>query len=184
MKLKLIFLSSIIFQIGLFAQSRYKINGGHSNIGFAIQWNEFGFRTGEFKAFGGQLNTTNDKNLVDAKVTLTVQVGSVDVIVPHLGKMLQNKEYLDSASCPFIFFKAENFKKKKKNIYTAKGELTIKCKPQTVEFIIEDSGRKGKNAFLKVTGSLSKKNWDITGGGERLGDLINITSYFELEKAE
>ena len=164
-----------------FAQETWEFAEGHSNIGFAIQWNEFSFRTGEFKKFSGKVETTNAKDYKDAKVNLVINVGGLDVINEQLNKMLMGKEYLDSAACPEITFVCEKLKKGKKNTYLAEGDLTIKCKTIKTTFTVEDMGKKDKYAFIKVVGTVHKKDFGITGGGDRLGDIINITAYLEMK---
>ena len=172
----------LLSQFLAFTQKTYNIDNGHSNIGFAIQWNDYGFRTGEFKAFGGTIVTKNPKDFNQASANLKIMVGSIDVIVDHLGKKLLQPEFLDSAKCPMITFDCSSLKKKKKNLYLAEGTLTAKCISQPVVFLVEVLGTKEKYAALKVTGELDKSKFGITGGGDRLGNKILITSYFELKE--
>jgi len=164
------------------AQTNWAFGAGHSNIGFAIQWNEFSFRTGEFKDFIGTIESPDSTTFVNSKINLVIKNSGIDVINSHLNKMLMSEEYLDSAKCPEISFNCEKLKKYKKNKYKAEGLITIKCKSVNTTFLVEDNGSKGKNSFMKITGTLSKKDFGITGGGDRLGDVINITAYLELEK--
>ncbi|MDX2188742.1 MAG: YceI family protein [Bacteroidota bacterium] len=164
------------------AQTVWGFGAGHSNICFAIQWNEYSFRTGEFKDFSGKIESPDSTNFNDSKVTLTIKNSGIDVINNGLNHMLMGAEYLDSLNCPEITFTCDKMKKTKKNKYKAEGILTVKCKPVKSTFLVEYTGMKGKNAYMKVTGTLYKKDFGITGGGDRLGDIINITAFLELNK--
>ncbi|MDX2194953.1 MAG: YceI family protein [Cytophagales bacterium] len=177
----LIFLFFISFYVSN-AQVTYIIDNGHSNVNFAIPWREISFRTGEFKSFNGEITTKSETDLTDASVRLSVEVGSIDVIADKLNKMLQEKDYLDSASCPIITYTCTGLKKIKDNVYEANGDLTLKCKTQKVKFMVEDNGRRDKYAAIKVTGVVPKSQFGIVGGGDRLGDGVQITAFFEMVK--
>lgn len=163
-------------------QTNWLFGAGHSNICFAIQWNEYSFRTGEFKDFLGKIESPDSNSFDNSKVTLNIKNSGIDVINTSLNHMLMNAEYLDSLNCPEITFTCDKMKKTKKNKYIAEGILTVKCKPVKTTFFVEYMGTKGKNVYLKVTGTVYKKDFGITGGGDRLGDIINITAYLELNK--
>jgi polyisoprenoid-binding protein YceI len=79
-------------------------------------------------------------------------------------------------------------KKGHKNMYEVKGNLTIKGVTHEVIFLMEDNGiieyDGRKYGALKVTSQLKKSDFKIYGGGDRLGDIINITAYFETVKVE
>lgn len=167
---------------GALAQTQWNINGGHSNINFAVQWREFAYRTGEFKVFGGKIYAPGEADMNNATVQLAIQVDSVDLIAPNLSKMVQSEEYLDSARCPIISFECQGMKRKRKNKYVASGILTIRCKEVPTTFDVELLGLKDTYAALKVSATLDKSAFGIVGGGERLGNTILISSYFELNK--
>lgn len=182
----------IIFTITLFltflgyAQFKYEINGGHSNVGFSVKWNDLAIRTGEFKAFGGELNTLKDSDLTGAYVSLKINSNSIDVIADHLADKLKGDEFLDAAKFPQITFTCSGLKLISPNNYSANGKLTVKGISKDVEFMVEDFGRKddGKYGAIKVIGAISRKDFAILGGGDSLGDKITITSFFEINKKD
>lgn len=183
---KTIFTFAISIAIFSEAQFRYEINGGHSNIGFAVKWNDIAIRTGEFKAFGGEILTTKDADLSGATVSLKINSNSIDVIADHLADKLKGDEFLDAAKFAQITFSCSGLKLTSPNNYSANGKLTVKGITKDVEFLVEDFGRKdeGKYGAIKVTGAISRKEFSILGGGDRLGDKITITSFFEINKKD
>lgn len=183
---KSIFFASIFLVILANAQFRYEINGGHSNIGFAVKWNDIAIRTGEFKAFGGEILTLKDSDLSGSTVSLKINANSIDVIADHLADKLKGEEFLEAEKFAQITFSCVGLKLSSTNNYVANGKLTVKGITKDAEFTVEDLGRKddGKYGALKVIGAISRKDFGILGGGDRLGDKITITSFFEINRKD
>jgi polyisoprenoid-binding protein YceI len=102
--------------------------------------------------------------------------------------MVQGQEFLDVQNFSEILFVSTSVKKEHKNTFEIKGNLTIKGVTHEAKLQMEDNGvieyEGRKYGALKVTGQVKKSDYKIYGGGDRLGDLINITAYFETVKVE
>jgi polyisoprenoid-binding protein YceI len=171
-----------------FGQSTWRIDNAHSNVTFAIQWRQNSFRTGEFKIFSGDIVTKKADSYEEAEIEFKVEPTSIDLIASNLISMVQGEEYLNSQEFQEIVFKSTTFKKKHKKQYEVVGKLTIKGTTHETTFLMEDNGfieyDGRKYGALKVTGQINKSDFKIYGGGDRLGDLILITGYFETVKVE
>ncbi len=172
----------------VFSQVEWQIDNAHSNVTFAIQWRQNSFRTGEFKIFSGTIKSKSENNFEDATVNFSAEASSIDLIARNLSIMVQGQEYLDVQNFSDILFVSKSVKKEHKNNYSVKGNLTIKGVTHEVMFLMEDNGiieyDGRKYGALKVTSQLKKSDFKIYGGGDRLGEIINITAYFEIVKVE
>jgi polyisoprenoid-binding protein YceI len=178
----------LILTCSIFSQVEWQIDNAHSNVTFAIQWRQNSFRTGEFKIFSGTIKAKNESNFEDANVNFSTEASSIDLIARNLSTMVEGQEYIDVQNFSEILFVSTSVKKEHKNTYNVKGNLTIKGVTHEVIFLMEDNGiieyEGRKYGALKVTGQLKKSDFKIYGGGDRLGDIINITAYFETVKVE
>ncbi len=167
-------------------QNIWSIDNANSNVTFTITWRQHSFRTGEFKVFSGEIKLKEDNSFKDAEVNFRMDASSICLIANNLSDVVQDEEYLNTKEFPEITFNSSSIKKKHKNDYEVKGMLTIKGTSHEVVFIMTDYGivnYEGRDyGALKVTGQINKSDFKIYGGGNLLGDIINITAYFETIK--
>ena len=170
------------------SSSKWEIDNANSNVNFAFQWNQNSFRTGEYKVFNGSIITVDKYSYENALVTFSAEVKSIDLIATSLSKVAQGPEYLDVSLFPTIEFKSTSLKKKKRNIYSLQGDLTIKGITKNVILKMEDHGVvvfEGKSfRSIRVIGTFDKNDYKIYGTDERLGNTIQLMAYFELVQIE
>jgi len=184
---KILIISVFIFLvINIFSQNTWRIDNANSNVTFAIDWMQNSHRTGEFKIFEGDIIIPTDNTFDNAKVDFSIEASSIDLIASNLISTVQGEEYLDTKNYPKILFQSTSIKKKHKKNYEVKGKLTIKDITRDVDFELEDNGiieYEGRQyGAVTVTGKLKRSDFKIYGGGDRLGDNINITAYFQITK--
>ena len=168
-------------------QEKWQIDNATSNVTFAIQWMQNSYRTGEFKVFDGDIILKKEGVFDDASINFKMQATSIDLIASSLINLSQNEEFLDSKKYPEIEFKSTSVEKKHKNSFEVKGKLSIKGVTRDVDFVLENNGISEfdgqKIGALKVTGQFNRDDFMIYGGDKRLGNIINVTAYFETVKA-
>jgi polyisoprenoid-binding protein YceI len=182
-----ILLFSLILQAPK-SEVKWTIDNAHSNVNFAFQWMQNSFRTGEYKIFDGSIILADEYSFQNAQISFSADVNSIDLIASSLSKLATGEVYLDAPQFPTIKFESKSIKKKKRNIYIVKGDLTIKGTTKSVNMVLEDHGISVYESRLyraiAVRGEINKNDFKIYGNDERLGNIIKIIAYFECAKID
>ena len=166
----------------------YKIDPGHSNVGFSIR-HFFSKVPGRFKAYEGTI-ALDAKDLSKTAVNVTIDTGSIDTGVEDRDKHLASPDFFDAAKFPKMTFVSTEVIPKGPNHATLKGNLTLHgvTKPVSLEadvlgFSPDPWGgyRGGFEAKTTLKRGDFGISWNkaIEGGGLLLGEDVEVTLNIE-----
>lgn len=176
------------------SQTTWNIDPFHSEIQFKVKHLVISTVTGSFKSFNGSAVADGD-DLENAKVTVNIDVNSVDTGQPGRDEHLRNADFFEAEKYPQFNFVSTSFKKKKGDLYSLVGNLTIKGITKEVELKAEYGGTERDNwgntkVGFEVSGTIDRKDFGVTfnalteTGGLALGENIKILANIQLTKAQ
>lgn len=100
---------------------------------------------------------------------MTIETASLNTELEMRDNHLRSADIFDAQKFPTITFKSTSFKKKKKNLYTMTGNLTIKgiTKPLTLAVTmngpVENPNKNAKNiqVGIKATGTIKRSEFTV-----------------------
>lgn len=112
----------------------YTIDPAHSRLGFVARHAMVTKVRGSFDDFSGTATTGQD--LADARIELTIQVGSVDTRNADRDGHLRSGDFFDVETFPTITFTSTTVEAAAEDTLRVTGDLTIKgtTKPVTIDF--------------------------------------------------
>ena len=150
-----------------FAQTTWKADPAHSSLGFEITHLGIADVPGNFNEF--EVNITSSKpDFSDAVVEFTGQVKSVDTRIEQRDNHLKSADFFDVEKYPTMSFKSSSVKKKGKNKFELRGDLTIKgiTKPVTLTMnyrgTTESPMAKGTMiAGIEINGTIKRSDFAV-----------------------
>ncbi|MEO0570485.1 MAG: YceI family protein [Bacteroidota bacterium] len=125
------FLFFICFSTQLFSQN-YTLDQGHTYFGFSVERFLVGEVVGRFDTFEASFSIQGD-DLTALQFKCAIDVNSINSNNATRDGHLKGALWLDAENYPEIHFVTSKIEKKE-NVYTIKGEFTIKGVTKTVEF--------------------------------------------------
>jgi polyisoprenoid-binding protein YceI len=176
------------------ATTKWVLDPSHSEVEFKIKHLMISTVTGTFSSFATDI-TTEDEYLATAKVTVTVDVASIDTKNEQRDGHIKSADFFDAAKYPqmkFILTKIDNVDND--GSYDIHGDLTIREITKNVKLAVEFGGVikdpwGATRAGLTVSGKINRKDfglsWHMTTdtGGIVLGDDVRVHVALELVKA-
>ena len=141
---------------------------GHSRVAFIVQHHGISEVDGFFKKYEATLTAAKD-DVSDAVFEMTIETASLNTELEMRDNHLRSPDIFDAQKFPTITFKSTSFKKKKKNLYTMTGNLTIKgiTKPLTLDVTmngpVENPNKNAKNiqVGIKATGTIKRSEFTV-----------------------
>jgi polyisoprenoid-binding protein YceI len=165
----------------------------HSEVLFKIKHLVISTVTGSFRKFEGNIITQGD-DFSNAKVSLTIDVKSIDTNQAQRDVHLQDGDFFETDKYPQITFESTSFKNTGGNDYKMIGNLTLKGVTKPVEVNVEYGGSEKdgygnlKHGF-EVTGIVNRKEFGMTWnkltdtGGLGLGEDIKLIANIQVGKS-
>lgn len=162
----------------------------HSEVLFKIKHLVISTVTGSFRKFEGKAVTEGD-DFNNAKVTMTIDVSSIDTNQSQRDAHLQNGDFFSADIYPQITFESTAFKNVGGNDYKMTGNLTLKGVTKPVELNVEYGGSENnghgviKHGF-EITGTINRKEFGMTWnkltdtGGLGLGEDIKLIANIQV----
>lgn len=187
---KLNVLMLILFVAGVAsAQTTWKIDKGHSKVGFSVTHMVVAETEGKFDDFEGSLISKSD-DFNGAEVSFTAKVASINTESERRDGHLKSPDFFDAEKFPEISFKGIIAKEGGK--YKLKGDFTMKGVTKKVEFDITYGGKintgRGEKAGFKLNGTINRQEYGLTwanktpGGEMVVGDEVQLIIRVELDK--
>jgi polyisoprenoid-binding protein YceI len=171
------------------AQTTWKIDKGHSKVGFSAVHMVVAETEGTFNEFDGTLISKTD-DFDGAEVSFTAKVASINTANERRDGHLKSADFFDAEKFPEIKFVGTLVKDGGK--YKLKGDYTMKGVTKKVEFDVTYGGKintgRGEKAGFKLAGNLNRQDYGLTwsnktpGGEMVVGDDIQIIVKIELDK--
>ncbi len=171
------------------AQTTWKVDKGHSKVGFSAVHMVVAETEGKFDEYEGTLISKSD-DFNGAEVSFTAKVASINTENERRDGHLKSADFFDAEKFPEISFVGTLVKDGGK--YKLKGDFTMKGVTKKVEFDVTYGGKintgRGEKAGFKLAGSVNRQEFGLTwasktpGGEMVVGDDIQIIVKVELDK--
>lgn len=175
----------------LVAQTSWQLDKSHTNIRFTVTHMTISQVDGKFNDFAASVTSPGD-DFAGSDVSFSAQVASIDTDSERRDNHLKSDDFFNAEMYPEI--KMVGKIEKNGDTYTLVGDFTMRdvTKPVVfdVEYFGQISGKRGKKAGFKVTGSVDRFDynlkWDnaMKDGGLVVGKDIDITCNVELNEVQ
>lgn len=164
----------------------------HSEVFFKIKHLVISTVTGSFRKFEGNI-ITDGTDFSNAKVTLAIDVKSIDTNQPQRDEHLQNGDFFDADTYPKIIFESTSFVNTGGNDYKMAGNLTLKGVTKPIELKVEYGGSEKdghgniKHGF-EVLGIVNRKEFGMTwnkitdSGGLGLSEDVKLIGNIQVSQ--
>ncbi|MCD0467204.1 YceI family protein [Flavobacterium sp. ENC] len=165
----------------------------HSEVFFKIRHLVISTVTGSFKKFEGNI-ITEGSDFNNAKVSIVIDVKSIDTNQPQRDEHLQNGDFFDADAYPQITFQSTSLVNTEGSAYKMTGDLTLKGVTKPIELSVEYGGSEKdgqgnvKHGF-EVTGIVNRKEFGMTwnkitdSGGLGLSEDIKLIANIQVGQA-
>jgi polyisoprenoid-binding protein YceI len=171
------------------AQTTWKIDKGHSKVGFSVTHMVVAETEGKFDDFEGTVVSKAD-DFNGAEVSFTAKVASINTANERRDGHLKSPDFFDAEKFPEVTFKGTLVKEGGK--YKLKGDFTMKGVTKKVEFDVTYGGKintgRGEKSGFKLTGTINRQEYGLswankTPGGEMVvSDEVQLIVKVELDK--
>ena len=181
---KTIFMFSFIACTTLTAQSTWKADSAHSNVGFAITHLMISEVEGHFSEF--DIQATADDEFSNPDFTVDIKTASIDTDNDRRNEHLRSGDFFDAEAHPSLIFKTTSFEKTGEKTFKLTGDLTLHGVTKSVTLdgklngIITDQRSQKLKAGLKLTGILDRLAFGVGGETPTLGDEVEMTINLEM----
>ncbi|WP_339657012.1 YceI family protein [uncultured Maribacter sp.] len=181
---KTIFMFSFIACATLTAQSTWKADTAHSNVGFAITHLMISEVEGHFSEF--DIQATADDEFSNPDFTVDIKTASIDTDNDRRNEHLRSGDFFDAEAHPSLIFKTTSFEKTGEKTFKLTGDLTLHGVTKSVTLdgklngIITDQRSQKLKAGLKLTGTLDRLAFGVGGETPTLGDEVEMTINLEM----
>jgi polyisoprenoid-binding protein YceI len=170
----------------------YRVDAGHSVIGFSIKHFEISFVRGRFKEFTSTIHY-DAADVTKSTVEFNAKVESIDTGVAGRDNHLRTADFFDVAKFPEMTFKSTKVEKKGKG-YVVHGDFTLKGVTKPISFPFNVVGavkdNRGNVRFgVAAETKINRRDYGITwgakmaNGGLNVADEVNIELQLEAVKA-
>ena len=181
---KTILMFSFIACATLTAQSTWKADTAHSNVGFAITHLMISEVEGHFSEF--DIQATADDEFSNPDFTVDIKTASIDTDNDRRNEHLRSGDFFDAEAHPSLIFKTTSFEKTGEKTFKLTGDLTLHGVTKSVTLdgklngIITDQRSQKLKAGLKLTGTLDRLAFGVGGETPTLGDEVEMTINLEM----
>ncbi len=176
------------------AQTKWKFDKAHTNIGFSVTHLVITDVEGNFKKFGGTVITNGD-NFENAQVEFWADVNSINTENEKRDKHLKSDDFFNAEKFPKLTFKSKSFTKVGENKYKMVGDLTIRGITKEVELDVIHNGTikdpwGNTRAGFKITGEINRFDFGLKWnklmefGGAVVGKTVRLNINTELKKVK
>lgn len=178
------------------SQTKWKVDGSHSKLGFSVTHMMVAETEGKFKIYEGTVSSKTEMDFTDANIDFSADVASINTEDEKRDEHLKSPDFFDVVKFPKISFKSTSMKPsgKGKSTYILEGDLTMKGVTKKVKLFaigasktVKDPYGNLKNGF-KVTGLVNRKDFGLTwnaaleAGGVAVSELVKLDLNIELNK--
>lgn len=173
MKKTSLFIAFLFTTLSVAAQSTWKLDKGHSNVGFSVVHMMLSDVDGKFSDFDASITAAKD-DLSDAVFTMTAQIASIDTDNERRDGHLKSEDYFDAAKYPTLTFTSTSLTKVSGNKYKMTGNMTMHgvTKPLTMDLEMrgpmEHPRSKKMVMGLKASGSLDRTAFGVGDSPEAM----------------
>jgi len=176
----LLFVLCSTYGVVLGQSKSLKWDSNHSNITFEVQYRSFGVFQGMFTDAEANITYTKD-DFSDLKVSMTVDVNSINTNNDKRDQHLRSPDFFDAARYPDMKFISSGIKAIGNDRYEIEGNLTIKGITKEIKGDLKllgssnDTQTGSSYVFWKVDFSISRKEFSISHLPVIIGEEVTIS---------
>ncbi|MCF6269044.1 MAG: YceI family protein [Melioribacteraceae bacterium] len=184
-KTNIIFLLIAFISTTLFAQTEWKFDKSHSEIGFNVTHMLISEVSGNFKKYHGTIVSPND-DFQDATIEFEAQIASIFTDNETRDKHLRSDDFFNAEKYPTLRFVSKSFTKVEGKNYKLVGNLTIKSTTKEVTFAVKYNGTItgpwGKTrAGFKIVGEIDRFDYNLNWNKALEAGGLVVSKEVELE---
>lgn len=175
------------------AQTKWKLDKGHSSVRFSVNHMVVSEAEGTFKMWDGTVEHGKD-DFSDAKINFTVDVNSINTDNERRDGHLKSDDFFNAEKYPTIKFESTSMKPLGNNKYELKGNLTIRDVTKPVTFQVSHggviAGGRGRKAGFNATTTINRFDYNLKWdratetGGLVVGKDVEVTVKVELDEVK
>ncbi|MCF1715222.1 YceI family protein [Flavihumibacter sp. RY-1] len=175
------------------AQTKWKLDKGHSSVRFSVNHMVVSEAEGTFKMWDGTVENSKD-DFSDAKINFTVDVNSINTDNERRDGHLKSDDFFNVEKFPTMKFESTSMKPLGNNKYELKGNLTIRDVTKPVTFQVTHggviAGGRGRKAGFKATTTINRFDYNLKWdratetGGLVVGKEVEVTVKVELDEVK
>jgi polyisoprenoid-binding protein YceI len=173
----------------LFAQTTWKVDPMHSQLGFSVVHMGIADIDGLFNKYDVTA-VTSKENFSDAVFTLSVQIASINTQVEMRDNHLRSSDFFDAEKFPTMTFKSTSITSISKNKYLLTGNLTLHGITKSVSMNLwyrgtnVDAKTNKSTSGFQLTGVLKRSDFNLGSKflSPILSDEVNIKADGEFVK--
>jgi polyisoprenoid-binding protein YceI len=175
------FLASVLLATATLACSgaveTYKIDTGHSSVGFKVR-HFFTPVPGSFTRFEGTI-TLDREAWEKSSVEATIEATSIDTANDRRDGDLRGGNFFSVEAFPKLTFKSTSWKKTGEDTFDVTGDLTIKgvTKPVTLAVKLLGIGPGARGAVLsgwEATTRIDRRDFGVSGAQAAVGNEVEV----------
>lgn len=184
---------ALLLSFGVSAQTKWKVDRGHSNVKFSVQHMVVSELEGSFRMFDGTMEH-NKADFSDAKINFTVDVASVNTDNDRRDGHLKSDDFFNADQFPKMTFVSTSVKPLGGNKFKIAGNLTIRDVTKPVVFDVTHGGvlktQNGSKAGFKARTTIDRfvynLKWSRTveAGGLAVGKDVEIVVNVEMDSVQ
>jgi polyisoprenoid-binding protein YceI len=133
-------LIAVLFSVtSIFAQTGWKVDGSHSNIGFEVEHMVISTVEGEFTQFDGTIQTTGD-DFTNAKIDFVIDVNSISTDNNDRDGHLKSDDFFNAEKFPQIKFVSKSMTQVEGNMWKLVGDFTMRDVTKEIELDVKFKG--------------------------------------------
>lgn len=133
-------IAALFISVVSFAQNTWKVDPSHSKVGFSVSHLVISEVEGDFKTFDGSFENSGS-DFSNAKISFSVDINSINTDNDQRDGHLKSEDFFYAEKYPKMTFESTSFKKKGKDTYELKGQLTMRGVTKTVTFDVKYGGQ-------------------------------------------
>ena len=172
------------------AKTTWTLDPTHAELGFAVRHLMIATVRGRFGKVEGTV-TVDEKNPIDSKVDVTVDVTSIDTRQEMRDNHLRSADFFDAANHPTIRFVSKRIEGDVNEKFRLVGELTIRGTTREVALDVSLEGRGNdpwgnERAGFSASGKINRRDFGLVwnqmleSGGAVVGDDVKLSLDVEL----
>jgi len=190
----LLSVAAVLFvsSLGLAAPAPWKLDAGHSRVGFKVSHLVVSEVSGQFREFEKSAVQLDEQDLTKSSARIEIKAASIDTGDGKRDEHLRGADFFDAKKYPTVSFISRSITRAADG-YRVAGELTIRDvkKPVTLDAKVSEAVKGPKGApvrAVKLSGKIKRSDYGIKWnktldtGGAVVGDEVNLEIQLELVK--
>lgn len=182
-----------VSSLGLAAPAPWKLDAGHSRVGFKVSHLVVSEVSGQFREFGKSEIQLDEQDLTKSSARIEIKAASIDTGDGKRDEHLRGADFFDATKFPLVSFASRSITRGTDGGYRVAGDLSIRDvkKPVTLDAKVSEAIKGPRGATVravKLSGKIKRSDYGIKwnktldAGGAVVGDEVTLEIQLELQK--